>query len=499
MQNSAVDSDYRSALRFLLKRINYERKPVAAQTMRHFKLDRMRKLLDELGNPQQRVPVVHVAGTKGKGSTATMIAAVLSSAGFRTGLYTSPHLNCLEERWRIDGQNCTQRDLVELVNQLRPAVRKLEQQTAVIPTYFELTTALAWLHFAKARTDIAVIEVGMGGRLDSTNICHPLISVITSISLDHTQQLGNTLAAIATEKAGIVKPGITVISGVTQSEPQKAIQRVVKQQQAPLFSLNEHFSFQVVDRAFSSNRSSKYPPHRSTQSTTARTVFDYFEAAAAEGTSLTGLTLSLAGDHQAANAAIAVCAVRQLQRQGWTIHDRHIRQGLSNVRCPARVEILAEHPLVIVDAAHNLASAEALEAALGHYIPSRASAILIFATSQDKDAAGMLEVLLPRFEHCILTRYRNNPRALPAEQLLAIIEPMKRTAGDDRFPTIHMSATPSEAWQTAREIAQSSDLICVTGSFFVAAEIRELLDHPQSTSQEWLRHNQQLPAGDVAH
>ena len=203
MQNSAVDSDYRSALRFLLKRINYERNPVAAQTMRHFKLDRMRKLLDELGNPQQRVPVVHVAGTKGKGSTATMIAAVLSSAGFRTGLYTSPHLNCLEERWRIDGQNCTQRDLVELVNQLRPAVRKLEQQTAVIPTYFELTTALAWLHFAKARTDIAVIEVGMGGRLDSTNICHPLISVITSISLDHTQQLGNTLAAIATEKAGI--------------------------------------------------------------------------------------------------------------------------------------------------------------------------------------------------------------------------------------------------------------------------------------------------------
>ena len=470
MENSAVDSDYRAALRFLLDRINYERNPAAAQTMRNFKLDRMGKLLAKLGNPQERVPVVHVAGTKGKGSTASMVASILGHAGLRTGLYTSPHLNQLEERFRINNDNCTQQELITLVDQLRPVVKQLEDQEASSPTYFELTTALAWLHFATSSVDIAVIEVGMGGRLDSTNICQPLISVITSISLDHTAQLGNTLAEIAAEKAGIVKPGIAVICGVTQDEPRDVIHQIVQKRHAPLVSLHQHFSFDVTDRS---------APKVGDRATT---TFTYQDLCNPNHGSLSDLRVPLLGSHQAANASLAVAAIRQLQDQGWQIHDHHIRDGLYNVHCPARVETLSKHPLVIVDAAHNLASAKALDTTLEEHFPAPNSSILIFSTSQDKDAAGMLQVLLPRFDHCIVTRYRNNPRALATEDVLKTITLMQENEDLGPLPEIHVAATPTESWRTAQTLAASSDLICVTGSFFIAAEIRQLLTNAANVS-----------------
>ena len=482
MENSAVDSDYGNALRFLLDRINYERTPAAAQTMRHFKLDRMGKLLAELGNPQDRVPVVHVAGTKGKGSTASMIASILHKAGFRTGLYTSPHLNQLEERFRINNQNCTQQELIRLVNQLRPAVKTLEDQEATKPTYFELTTALAWLHFATSSVDIAVIEVGMGGRLDSTNICHPLISVITSISLDHTLQLGETLAEIATEKAGIVKSGITVVSGVTQEEPRSVIHRIAQQRQAPLVALDEHFSFQVTNRANPHNHQTQ--SLSGTSDTAVTTTFDYLELSNPKSGHLSDLRVSLLGVHQAANASLAIAAIRQLQQLGWPIQDQHIRDGLYNVRCPARVEILSKRPVVIIDAAHNLASAQALDETLAEYFPSPSSSLLVFATSQDKDAAGMLNVLLPRFDHCIVTRYCNNPRALAAEEILKTITLLQQLSDQGRFPKLHVAATPTDAWRTVQDLSAPSDLICVTGSFFIAAEIRQLLSSADDTIQK---------------
>jgi dihydrofolate synthase/folylpolyglutamate synthase len=438
MENSAVDSDYRAALRFLLDRINYERNPAAAQTMRNFKLDRMGKLLAKLGNPQERVPVVHVAGTKGKGSTASMVASILGHAGLRTGLYTSPHLNQLEERFRINNDNCTQQELITLVDQLRPVVKQLEDQEASSPTYFELTTALAWLHFATSSVDIAVIEVGMGGRLDSTNICQPLISVITSISLDHTAQLGNTLAEIAAEKAGIVKPGIAVICGVTQDEPRDVIHQIVQKRHAPLVSLHQHFSFDVTDRS---------APKVGDRATT---TFTYQDLCNPNHGSLSDLRVPLLGSHQAANASLAVAAIRQLQDQGWQIHDHHIRDGLYNVHCPARVETLSKHPVVIVDAAHNLASAKALDTTLEEHFPAPNSSILIFSTSQDKDAAGMLQVLLPRFDHCIVTRYRNNPRALATEDVLKTITLMQENEDLGPLPEIHVAATPTESWRTAQ-------------------------------------------------
>ncbi|MEE3373017.1 MAG: folylpolyglutamate synthase/dihydrofolate synthase family protein [Planctomycetota bacterium] len=482
MENSAVDSDYRAALRFLLDRINYERNPAAAQTMRNFKLDRMGKLLAELGNPQEGVPVVHVAGTKGKGSTASMLASILCHAGLRTGLYTSPHLNQLEERFQINGENCTQHELITLVDQLRPVVKTLEGQESSSPTYFELTTAIAWLHFATSSVDIAVVEVGMGGRLDSTNICQPLISVITSISLDHTAQLGNTLAEIAVEKAGIVKSGVPVISGVTQNEPREVIQQVVQHRHAPLFSLNQHFAFETPDRSASKLSNPTDFPSGLSDSAAAATTFTYQDLCDPNHGSLRDLSVPLLGTHQAANASLAVAAIRQLQDQGWQIHDHHIRAGLYNVSCPARVEILSKHPMVIVDTAHNLASAIALDQTLAEHFPTPASSILIFSTSQDKDAAGMLQALLPRFDHCIVTRYRNNPRALPAEKLLKTIELLRERAGHGALPEVHMTATPIDAWQTAQDLATRSDLICVTGSFFIAAEIRQLLTNASATT-----------------
>ena len=474
MENSAVDSDYRAALGFLLDRINYEQSPAAAQTMRNFKLDRMGKLLAELGNPQDRVPVVHVAGTKGKGSTASMISSILVHAGLRTGLYTSPHLHQLEERFQVNGENCSQQELITLVDRLRSVVTTLEKQESASPTYFELTTALAWLHFATSSVDIAVIEVGMGGRLDSTNICQPLISVITSISLDHTAQLGNTLAEIAAEKAGIVKPGITVISGVTEAEPRDVIHRIVQQRDAPLFSLDQQFSFDVTNRSVSEVSNPTQHPASPSDSTTATTTLTYQDLRDPHHGSLTNLRVPLLGTHQAANASLAVAAIRQLQDQGWQIQDHHIRAGLYNVSCPARVETLSKHPVVIVDAAHNLASAKALNQTLAEHFQTPGSSILIFSTSQDKDAAGMLQVLLPRFTHCVVTRYRNNPRALAAKEILKEIALMKENTGLGSLSEIHVAATPAEAWRKAQDLATPSDLICVTGSFFIAAEIRQL-------------------------
>ncbi len=226
MQRTPSTADYDGAIDFLLSRIDYERMLSIRYDQRDLKLERMHELVERLGNPGQGMPIVHVAGTKGKGSTSAMTAAMLSAAGYRTGLYTSPHLARLEERMTVDGQEASADEMVALVGRVRPVVEAMDREAGGSehgPTYFEIVTALALLHFARRQVDAAVLEVGLGGRLDSTNICRPLVAVITSISFDHTKQLGNTLAAIAGEKAGIIKPGAAVVSGVTQTEPREVV------------------------------------------------------------------------------------------------------------------------------------------------------------------------------------------------------------------------------------------------------------------------------------
>jgi dihydrofolate synthase / folylpolyglutamate synthase len=483
---------------FLLDRIDYERMVSMPCSEEAFKLDRMRDLLDRLGNPQQGMPIVHVAGTKGKGSTAAMMASVLKAAGFHTGLFTSPHLDSVEERIVIDGQSIAPKELAELVDFVRPAVEAMEKgdyphfhgeacenETVPLvshsPTYFEIITAAALCYFARRRVDAAVLEVGLGGRLDSTNVCSPCVSIITSISLDHTKQLGETLAKIAAEKAGIIKPGVPVISGVTADEPREVVRRIARQNGCRIVELGVDFDFEY-----------HAPQHLEQCETPAR--FDFIKprpgvapqcsmgCTPLGATTGRGFMLRLLGRHQAANAALTLAAVEELRQLGWAIPEESIRHGLADVTWPARIEVVARRPTVVLDAAHNAASIEALVGVLAESFSVKRR-FLIFATTQEKDIHGMLETLLGAFDEVIFTRYQNNPRGVPPEELQATaneIFPLPLGEGPGvRAVRTRIAPTPAEAWDFIRHTADLDDLICITGSFFIAAEMRrELLARP---------------------
>lgn len=460
MHSRGDDAAHEAALEFLLRRIDYERMAHVAYGEGAFKLDRMRELLVRLGQPHLALPIVHVAGTKGKGSTSAMLSAVFSAAGYRTGFFSSPHLDRIEERMQVDGQLCSAAEFVELVARLRPVVDAMDAAAGrrgggeFGPTYFELTTALALVHFARRGVDVAVLEVGMGGRLDSTNVCLPRISVITSISFDHTRQLGNTLAAIAQEKAGIVKPGVPVVSGVLPDEPRCVIEHVCRERGSRLVQLGRDFDY-------------AYAPPRAIEREASLGRVEFEHRSSVEPWRLAGVELGLLGRHQAANAAVALAVVHELLAEGWRLPEAAIRRGLRGVCWPARVEVVSRQPVVVIDAAHNLASIEALLATLDEsFAPGRRW--LVFATTKEKDMSGMLRVLLPRFDEVIFTRYRNNPRGVPPEELLAL-------ARELGFPDCRVAADASVAWQEVRRGVGPSDLVCVTGSFFIAAEMRAVL------------------------
>jgi dihydrofolate synthase/folylpolyglutamate synthase len=456
------------ALAFLFGRINYEQLVAVPYSRREFKLDRMRDLLARLDHPETAMPIVHVAGTKGKGSTAAMVAGVLTAAGYRTGLFTSPHLDQVEERIAVDGQPCSGNELVELIEQLRPVVETMDRQAAAAapedeigPTYFELTTAMALLCFRRRRADAAVLEVGLGGRLDSTNVCTPQVSIITSISFDHTRQLGNTLAAIAAEKAGIIKPGVPVVSGVTRDEPRETIRAICRDRGCPLAELGVDFRFD-------------YRPPRHLEEAATLGTLDY---EAPDGPVRQGLALGMIGRHQAANAAVALAALDRLRDAGWDVPEAAIRRGLAEVRVPARVEVLARRPTVVLDTAHNVASIRAMvEVVEESFSPGRRR--LVLACTQEKDLGGMIAELIGHFDDVILTRYTSNPRSVPPEELAAL---MRAAAG--QVSTI--CGSPAEAWDYIRRSAQPTDLVCIAGSFFLAAEMRrEIAGHPLSQPAE---------------
>ena len=456
--------------------IDYERTRSVPYQSRRFKLDRMVRLLELLGNPGQDLPIVHIAGTKGKGSTAQMVASVLNATGLRTGLYTSPHLERLEERFAVAGRQCTSNQLVALLATIQPAVQQMDRETAEGgdrhgPTYFEITTAAALLHFRCEEADCAVLEVGLGGRLDSTNVCSPVVSVITSISFDHMKQLGNSLAKIAGEKAGIIKPAVPVVTGVTDAEPLAVIAKRAEQLQAPLLALNQDFHFQYFPQAENAPASAdrSLPVSR----------MDYSESIGAASQRLDQLELGMLGRHQAANAAVAVATLNQLRRQGWKIDGQAIREGLRAARCPARIEVVSHRPTVVLDAAHNEASVAALLRVLNEYFPS-APRVLVFASSVDKDAPAMLKQLLPQFDHVIFTRYLNNPRAAAPEQLATLCEKIATS----RAPKLHVAANPQAAWEMVQALATPDHLICVAGSFFLAAEVRRQIQGAVPTTDD---------------
>ncbi len=448
-----------SLLKFLADRIDYERMRIMPYGVAEFRLGRMRQLLTRLGNPHHGLAVVHVAGTKGKGSTAAALAAVLRAAGYRTGLFTSPHLERVEERVAVDGRMCPPEQFAALLAEVRPAVEALDRQAArrgggrIGPTYFEILTAAALLHFAREKIDLAVLEVGLGGRLDATNVCTPEVSIITSISFDHTRQLGATLAAIAGEKAGIVKRGVPLVSGVTDDEPREVIRQVCRRRRCRLLQRGVDFDFD-------------YRPPRRLEQAAAPGKMDFRDLHAA-GEGYRDLSLGLVGRHQAANAAVALAALEQLRNSGWNIPEQSVRRGLAGLTWPARVEVAARRPAVVLDGAHNVASVDALVETLDESF-SPARRLLVFASTQEKDVRGMIQRLLGRFDEVVFTQYLDNPRAVPPEELQAIA----RELTGRQHPVFR---DPAAAWEAVCRLARPEDLICVTGSLFIAAEMRRQL------------------------
>jgi len=488
--------DASAARSFLYDRIDYERNAAVRPRSKGLRLDRMRDLLARLGNPHQRLKIVHIAGTKGKGSTAAMIASILVQADFRVGLYTSPHLQHLEERFVVDQRPCSRQQLVDLVEHVRSAVMDLDQQRDADDeglTFFEITTAMAFVFFDQEAVQIAVVEVGMGGRLDSTNVCDPLVSVITNISLDHTRQLGNTLASIATEKAGIIKPGVPVVSGVVPTEPRDAIARVAASRHSRLFELNRDFHFDFTPPSPTDptstpqgllkysedglnefhNRDEIDDPVGSSDSVDGR---DTNSSRGQTGRRTLTLRPGLLGRHQAANASVAVAAIGRLKSLGWRIPDDAIMRGIATANCPARIEVLATQPWVILDTAHNTASIAALIDVLKESFVAH-KRCLIFAATRDKDVRGMLCLLRFEFDSIILTQYHNNPRSVPPTELAELLEELNCESANARpaDQTIAVAADPASAWRMCQSEVDADSLVCITGSFFLAAEIRDSL------------------------
>ncbi len=434
---------YDEALAFWYGRINYE---VRAAGPGDLKLERMRALLRRLGDPQDRVRLVHVTGTKGKGSTCAMITSVLRAAGYRVGLFTSPHLEHVEERVQVDGAPISRAELVARMAEVAPAVRAMEAEPDLPPpTFFEIGTALGFLHFVRRRCEIAVIEVGLGGRFDSTNVCRPLVSVITNVGYDHTAQLGNTLEAIAFQKAGIIKPRVPVVSGVTQDGPRAVVRKVATELDAPLWEV------EASDEPTSAPENVKMGKVAT------------WQLLQPEGE---GCFVNLPGAHQRANARVACGVIERLRETGMPIPDSAIVRGLAEVKWPARVELVSERPTIILDTAHNVPSAEALVNTLRESFPVPGTKRVVFAVSSDKQFAEILRILAGYFDHFHLTKYGNNPRCVPPEKLAATLE---EVAPGKPFTT---HATGFDALTAARGVAGEGDLVCVTGSVFLAGELR---------------------------
>ena len=454
--------EYQERLEYLYGRLNYEWLGMP-RIPAELKLGRMRRLMRRLGDPHLGLSIIHIAGTKGKGSTAAMMAATLTAAGVRTGLYSSPHLHRLEERFTVDGRPAAPGEVVALVDEVREAVDRVEAEEMAPDecrlTFFEITTAMGLLHFARRSVGAVVLEVGMGGRLDSTNVVHPLVSIITSISFDHTRQLGNTLGAIAGEKAGILKRGRPAVSGERGEEARQAIRRVAAERRCRLHELGVDFEYDAIPPDLPVTRPTPFRVAARTWRTDWGTV-----------------QLPLLGPHQAQNAAVALAGFDVLAEvePRLAVGPDDVARGFAGLKWPARVEILGHRPHLVIDGAHNGASAEALAETLLTCFPA-GRRTLVFGTTRDKDLRGQLQALLPLFDEVIATRYVENPRSLAPDTVVSAVLMLSGRSA-------HSTADPAEALDLARSLTAPDGLICVTGSLFLAAEARAVvLNHPSAS------------------
>ena len=435
--------DYKTALHRLLGLVDFERYLGSRGPRVKFNLARMAALLQSLDNPHLNTPTVHIAGTKGKGSTTAMVTSVLASQGYTTGMFISPHLHTFRERICVNGTPISEAEFSFLVGEVWPHLEKAGQEGEYgPPSLFETLTAMAFLHFCRLKTDFQVLEVGLGGRLDSTNLVRPNVCVITPISLDHTAILGDSVEQVALEKAGIVKPGVPVVSAPQPPEAQEVVRRVCEENSALLVEVGADIrwrqglssldgqSFRVEGRLGS---------HR--------------------------LRMPLLGDYQLENAATAVGALESLVEQGWNISTKAMVQGFNNVYWPCRMEVLQREPLVVADGAHNPYSMQRLCQALPKYFGFR-RVVPVFGASRDKNLERMIEELAA-MDPIVVATHSRHPRSAAASSLA-------RTFAS-KGVEVYQADGVAEALEKARSIAGQADIILATGSLFVAAEVREVV------------------------
>jgi dihydrofolate synthase/folylpolyglutamate synthase len=397
-----------------------------------YKLERMEQALALIGNPHLKIRAVHIAGTKGKGSVAAMLDSCLRAAGYRCGLYTKPHLVNLTERTRIDGAEMPGRLMLEYIARLRD----IYERAGLALTFFEFTVALMFLYFAEAAVDIAVVETGLGGRLDSTNVLQPLLSVITPIGFDHMEHLGYTITAIAGEKGGIIKPGVPVVIGARDPDARLTLTSIAAQRGCPVFLIDREFSYR-----------SQAPAHR----------LDYHGL----GLALENLELGLAGPFQHENAAIALAAVETLRAQGWKLDEDAIRRGLAEVIWPGRFDVVVRRPLVILDCAHNELAVEALLETIAVELGPGVRPHLVFGCLEDKKWERMAEMLAPRVRDAILTRVKPK-RPLDPEHLAPLFA---------RHVPAKIVREPLEAIEQVMAESGPDDVVLVTGSVYLVGEV----------------------------
>jgi dihydrofolate synthase/folylpolyglutamate synthase len=450
--------NYEQALDYIFSYTDYEKVPMP-HALGSYDLRRVEELLARLGNPHLMARSVHIAGTNGKGSTAAMIASVLTNAGYGTGLYTSPHLHTIRERFRVNESLITEEEFTAIVAKIKPEVEIANQKATYGElTTFELLTALAFTYFGMKRVDFQVLEVGLGGRFDATNIIQPEVCVITSISLDHTKVLGDSVPEIAAEKAGIIKSGSTVILSPQTEEVIRVIEEACLKRGAELITVGRDVTWQslgtrgkqqllAVSRIRSKNGIQSKNSIRSSY----------------EKRSSYKISIPLLGGYQLENAATAVAALEVLALKGFDISWNSLISGLAQVRWPGRLQVLSRHPLLVFDGAHNPDAARNLKQSLAGYFDFK-RAILIMGASGDKDVGGVVSELMPLFGEVIITQ-SHHPRAMAIAQLQAVFRGYGVKA--------QLTKTVPEALSLAMNIAGTQDLICVTGSLFVVAEAIE--------------------------
>lgn len=426
--------DYQSALDYISSMGRFGSRPG---------LERMQWVLERIGHPERALRFVHIGGTNGKGSTTAFVHSILQAAGYSTGMYTSPYLDSFTNRIGAGGRDIAADQLADVVTRLKPLFDEINDSPLGPITQFEVTTLIALAYYQEQGVDCVAWEVGLGGRLDATNVVTPMVSVITNIGLDHTEILGDTLEKIAAEKAGIIKPGTPLVTAVETEEAWDVIRARAEQLGSPTWRLGSGFHYRRTEWSLQGQS------------------FNYWD----DGISLSGLRTSLLGEHQCRNAATAIAAVRRLSLQGMRVSEEAIRQGISRTLWPGRLEIMREEPLVLVDGAHNPHGTRILERAITDYFADK-RIIMVLGILKDKERAQMFSHLLPHASRVIFTAPQYG-RATDPDTLL-------KEAASYQVPA-SSSSTVANAIDQALAVTGKDDVLLIAGSLYTVSEAREHL------------------------